>query len=322
MPLEGTASGSESTAAPPLSDITQIEFHQDTWGSGFTTYYDGMQFVSAIAPDYAESNAAAWASFAPVDGAATSVSNDSTFVRAGTQSIRFDTASGFDTWVVYPAAGNAHWDLSHKESIFFWAYALNSNDGGFQGYQPIVVLKCQGGDVIYTPQDSEMAIGAWTLYQIPLIGNAHWVTSFDQSPTLTDVNQIEIHQDTWGAGFTVYYDGLNFGGPPPSLTFSNYAITGGAPVTATVTLAEPAPPGGLVVNLSSDTPSVASVPTSVTVPAGAMSATFTITTSVLVDDWLALISTSYGTALQTVPSRSGVRRRAPRSPRSRSVRPA
>ena len=169
MALEGNSYWEAfAEGTPDLSDVTQIEFHQDTWGAGFTTWYDGMQFVATLPNELTEGNASAWGSFAPADGAVTSVTNDATFVRAGAQSIRFDTASGFDTGVVYPAAGNAHWDLSHTDSIFFWAYALNSNGGGFQGYQPIVVLKCQGGDVIYTPIDLDMPIGAWRLYQIPI----------------------------------------------------------------------------------------------------------------------------------------------------------
>ena len=40
------------------------------------------------------------------------------------------------------------------------------------------------------------------------------------SPTLADVNAVEIHQDTWDFGFTLFYDGLRFahlspGGLPP-----------------------------------------------------------------------------------------------------------
>ena len=56
--------------------------------------------------------------------------------------------------------------------------------------------------------------------------------------------------------------------------------------TGTVTLSGPAPAGGAQVTLSSSNTAVASVPSSATVPAGATSATFTVTTS------LVLLSTS------------------------------
>lgn len=57
------------------------------------------------------------------------------------------------------------------------------------------------------------------------------------------------------------------------------SVTGGAGAQGTVTLAGPAPAGGAVVALSSGNPAAAAVPPSVTVAAGATSATFPITTS-------------------------------------------
>ena len=51
-----------------------------------------------------------------------------------------------------------------------------------------------------------------------------------------------------------------------------------------MTLAEPAPVGGVVVTLTSDTPAVASVPASVTIAQGATSATFTVTTVIVGGD--------------------------------------
>src|SRR5436309_1030330 len=66
---------------------------------------------------------------------------------------------------------------------------------------------------------------------------------------------------------------------PSSLTLSPSTVNAGSSSTGTVTLNGPAPAGGKVVALSSSKPSVASVPASVTVPAGSSSATFIVTTS-------------------------------------------
>ncbi len=68
--------------------------------------------------------------------------------------------------------------------------------------------------------------------------------------------------------------------PLSSVTLNPTSVVGGNPSTGTVTLTAPAPAGGAVVTLAS-TGAVASVPASVTVPAGATSATFTITTPVV-----------------------------------------
>ena len=56
------------------------------------------------------------------------------------------------------------------------------------------------------------------------------------------------------------------------------SVTGGGSSTATLTLDTPAPAGGLIVSLSSDTPGAATVPDSVVIPGGASTASFPITT--------------------------------------------
>lgn len=180
--------------------------------------------VAAVAQELTEGNASNWTTFAS-DGAAASVSNSATYVKVGAQSIRFDTLSGFDTGVRYPRTGNPHLNVSAKNYLVFWAYAINNNIG-FQDNQPVVVLKStNGGKYTYTPQGALMTNNAWRKYMIPLAGDATWVRTTTGAPTLADVSQIEIHQDTWDYGFTVYYDGLEFAwldpsglppaGPPP-----------------------------------------------------------------------------------------------------------
>src|SRR6185503_13345457 len=71
--------------------------------------------------------------------------------------------------------------------------------------------------------------------------------------------------------------------PPPAATLAGFqvnptAVTGGTSSTGTVTLSNAAPAGGTAVSLSSNQPGAASVPSSVSVAAGATSATFPITT--------------------------------------------
>jgi len=85
-----------------------------------------------------------------------------------------------------------------------------------------------------------------------------------------------------------------------SLTLSPTSLSGGAAATANkVTLNSPAPPGGIVVNLSSSDPSV-TLPASVTVAAGATSsAVFTINTSAVAATLTVTISASYNGVTKT-----------------------
>jgi hypothetical protein len=62
------------------------------------------------------------------------------------------------------------------------------------------------------------------------------------------------------------------------VALSKSSVLGGRPLTATVILASAAPAGGIVVSLRSLNTSVFTVPAHVTVPAGATSQAFTITT--------------------------------------------
>ena len=74
-----------------------------------------------------------------------------------------------------------------------------------------------------------------------------------------------------------------------SIALSATDVLGGTPVTGTATLTASAPSGGLVVALSSDNPAAATVPASVTVPAGSLSATFAVTTLTVPNPQSALI---------------------------------
>jgi hypothetical protein len=100
-----------------------------------------------------------------------------------------------------------------------------------------------------------------------------------------------------------YSCGGGYGTPPGPVTLSSAAlnpssVSGGSPSTGTVTLSGPAPGGGAVVSLSSNSAS-ATVPSSVTVPAGASSATFSVSTSAVTTSTPVTITASYGGATQT-----------------------
>jgi uncharacterized repeat protein (TIGR03803 family) len=79
-----------------------------------------------------------------------------------------------------------------------------------------------------------------------------------------------------------------------SLTLNPTLLRGGRSSLGTVKLTAAATAGGAVVTLGSSTPSVASVPATVTVPAGVSSATFFVHTSPVSSTRAVTISASYG----------------------------
>ena len=90
--------------------------------------------------------------------------------------------------------------------------------------------------------------------------------------------------------------------PPPALTMLTLnptSVVGGVGVsTGTVTLTGAAPAGGAQVLLSSSN-GAAGVPSSVTVPAGATSASFTVSTSIVLVSTSAIISATYNGTTRT-----------------------
>ncbi len=80
-----------------------------------------------------------------------------------------------------------------------------------------------------------------------------------------------------------------------SLALNPTTVVGGTSSTATVTLNNPAPSGGVVVNLSSSNTAAAQVPATITIGAGATTATFTVTTASVITDASLTISAILGT---------------------------
>ena len=98
-------------------------------------------------------------------------------------------------------------------------------------------------------------------------------------------------------------------GPGASLSavsLSQSSVNSQGQPTGTVSLTAAAPGGGAIVTLASSNPGLVQVPASLTVPAGSMSANFTVGTSTTSTPSSATISASYGgttrtTALSVLP---------------------
>ena len=163
-------------------------------------------------PDMAELNADSWASWAQQGEIL--LYDELHFQQEGEGSVRVEASGGFDNYVRYPGDQLASWDLSDVEYLHFWCYAVNPN-GGFQGASPWIHLGNSDGFFEWHPTWDVLnqAIGQWVEYIIPIAGDATWQRSTFGTPTLTDINYFELHADTWGAGFTLWLDGVRFDPP-------------------------------------------------------------------------------------------------------------
>lgn len=121
--------------------------------------------------------------------------------------------------------------------------------------------------------------------------------SFAVTTSAVSTSQSVIIRATHGTAsraFTLSVTPAATGPAVTSVTLSQSSVVGGTTVTGTVRLASAAASGGTVVALSSDNTAVATVPPSVTVPAGATAATFTVQTSPTTNSQSALIVAEAG----------------------------
>jgi len=170
------------------------------------------------AHDLTEANAVDW--LAGADGATASTADDTGRKLLGSASVRFVTDGGFDTWLRFPPAYAADWDLTLATNLNFSVYAENTQT--FQGNSPWIRLRGDNGGCFDfrfyqngNPADPlNTALGTWQSFVVPLraadtVTNG-WRRTTTGAPALDYIVSLEFHADTWGSGFTLWYDRVGF----------------------------------------------------------------------------------------------------------------
>lgn len=170
---------------------------------GSTQYFPPLELT--------EGNAASWRAWA-ADGVLTL--SDDPFAQVGSFSLKYHATGGFDNSALYPADRIASWNLGAVQNMHLRAYAINPNFA-FQDGSPWVILRSNGGylELRSTNDAMNQAMGQWRQFVIPMAGSSQWARTMHGAFNVEQVQSIEIHIDTWGAGFTVYLDGLRFDPP-------------------------------------------------------------------------------------------------------------
>jgi hypothetical protein len=185
-------------------------------------------------PELTELNAGSWAAWA--EGATASASDETGFTVVGSGSVRFDTTGGADNYLRYAADRQVRWNLSAVNVVRVWFYAENPNFS-FQERSPWIRLGNADGYFEWRTDFDilNQAMGQWVEFVIPIAGDDTWHRTEFGSPAMDRVHYVEIHADTWGAGFTLWVDGLRFDPPPVvgdldgdgDLDIADYAIFAG-----------------------------------------------------------------------------------------------
>jgi hypothetical protein len=145
------------------------------------------------------------------DGQTTVATWDSSQKTAGAAALKIATESGFDVMIQYwPEEPKiASWDLSGMRYLELWLLAANAHP--FQ--QNSIRLGNESGGYYSYDAAADVfssAIGRWKHLVIPLAGNATWTRTSRGQVALSDISYVQIHADTWDAGFTLWIDELSF----------------------------------------------------------------------------------------------------------------
>jgi hypothetical protein len=194
-------------------DITEVNVAY--WqGQTTTATFDretglGGSIETTPPTDLAELNAASWTEWVQ-DGTGT-ITDDTAFKHTGSGNgaVKFITDGGYDNYARYPG-GLAIWNLSGVTEVRFWAYATNAQT--FQNGSPWLRIGNADGYYQWSPNSDVLnnCIGQWIEYVIPINGDATWTRTTSGTPSLSAINYWELHADTWGAGFTLWLDGVRF----------------------------------------------------------------------------------------------------------------
>jgi hypothetical protein len=172
--------------------------------------------------DLAEGNAADWETWAAdMEPQNTYAFDEFNSKVAGNASVMCVTDAPFDMYIRYGKTLTEPWDLSMAKNLFISFFAANGNDS-FQSGSPWIRLKTDDENYfelqyfrdgwVYEILNDQL--GEWKPYVISLDAPDNedngWRRTTVGSPDWSQIRYLEIHADTWGAGFTMGVDGVGF----------------------------------------------------------------------------------------------------------------
>ncbi len=210
-----------------VTDYNMEYWKGNTEDAYYTVATDLVPEQACPPADMAENNAQDWEGWAqePIDWDSY-FENDTTLTVSGDASVKFVTDGGWETYLRYPGAYEAHWDLSGCDYLYISFYAENPSDYNFQEGPKVRLVDQDGNYYEYNFYDNgnvqtllNDAVGQWIHLEIPLDAPESreygWGRSAKGTPDLTDIRYLEIHADTWDSGFILWVDQVYFDPAPP-----------------------------------------------------------------------------------------------------------
>ena len=133
--------------------------------------------------------------------------------QVGKASLKLVTDRGFDVALTYRPGGDttAIWSISEDDTLFMWIKTIKNPSYGFQFFHVRIGSYAQGY-YKYTASESILtnAHNRWRQLKIPVKGNSVYQRTEEGFVNLDEISYVEVHADTWDAGFTLWLDGVQF----------------------------------------------------------------------------------------------------------------
>src|ERR1043166_978786 len=193
-------------------------------------------------------------------------------------------------------------DPAHPPTVDAFAPPSSDVFGGetFRRTASLVTGAPAGGGAVSLTSDNPSVVQVPATVIVPEGNSTHTFTGTTSAVAI--LTTVEIPATAGGITKSSFVNVAPAQGQPPllqSLTLDPTTVPGGTNATGTVHLSSAAPSGGIFVTLSTNDPDTAQVPPIVSVPGGATSANFTVTTFPVPFNTVATISAFFADATQS-----------------------
>jgi hypothetical protein len=211
-----------ATATAPAAQLVQRGTQQGQWRTGD---FSAAELVTRWG--YGDSN-----------GAHNDISVDAQQTRDGQPAMRLSTNAGFDNWVYFPNTKDLDLNLTGVKVMHGFLRSENAN--GWGGDPWIIFVDMAGKQVRFDGQRRRLfdATKDWTEIIVPVGANLDakcaehgWKYTADPAFDWRHVACVQIHQDTDGYGYVIWYSGFEFVAEQPtrwwfsSLDMPDIAVT-------------------------------------------------------------------------------------------------
>ena len=187
------------------------------FAAGLSAAKRGISVGEWLSVPFSDASFAKRWGYGETNGARNVISADRAQQRNGKPTLRLDTNSGFDCWVYFP--NTKDWDIDLSKAKVMRGYLGSENKNGWGGDPWIIFVDMAGRKARFDGLKQRLydAINDWTEIVVPVGADLDakcaeygWKAQISPGFDWKHISCVQIHQDTDGSGYTMWYSGFEF----------------------------------------------------------------------------------------------------------------